>query len=52
MFRVEVWPPQAYRDYSEGRTDQVPVGFVLNTWKRRIVRRLQFNGRGPGHERE
>lgn len=52
LFGVEVWPPKAYRDYNEGRTDQVPCGLVLNTGKRRIARRLQFNGRGPGYERE
>lgn len=52
LFGVEVWPPRAYRDYNEGRTNQVPWQFVLNTGTRRITRRLQFKGKGPGYERE
>jgi hypothetical protein len=52
LFGVEVFPPKAYRDYNEQRTSQVPSAFVLNTGRRRIKRRLQFNGRGPEYERE
>lgn len=51
LFGVEVRASKAYRDYNEGRTTQVPGQFLINTGKRRITRRLQFKGRGPGYER-
>lgn len=52
LFGVEVRVSKAYRDYNEGRTTQVPGQFLINTGNRRITRRLQFKGRGPGYERE
>lgn len=52
LFGIEVRPPKAFRDYNEGRSNQVPCTFVLNTGRRRITRRLQFNGNGPSYERE
>lgn len=51
LFGVEVLASRAYRDYNEGKTAQVPAQFLMNTGKRRITRRLQFKGRGPGYER-
>jgi hypothetical protein len=51
LFGVQVQASTAYRDYNEGRTTQVSDQFLMNTGKRRITRRLQFKGRGPGYER-
>ena len=47
---VCVSPPQAVRDYNEGRSTQIPVGLVLNTGRRRISRKLGFGSRFVKYE--
>lgn len=37
--------------YNAGRSTQVPTGIVLNTGKRRITRKLGFNGKLVQYER-
>lgn len=52
LFGVQVEPSRAVRDYNAGKTTQVPgSGVVLNTGKRRVTRRIAFNGQGPSYER-
>ncbi len=61
---LEVLAPQALRRfgvnltesrlsaaYNSGRSTQVPAGIVLNTGKRRISRKLGFNGKVVHYER-
>ncbi len=38
------------RDYNAGRTNQIPVGIVVNTGRRRITRKIGFNGRFVEYE--
>lgn len=49
---VEVQEPRGTREYNSGRTTQVPTGLVVNTGRRRIARRIGFNGRFITYERE
>ena len=37
--------------YNSGRSTQIPTGIVLNTGKRRITRKLGFNGKFVQYER-
>lgn len=61
---LEVLAPQALRKlgvtvdasrltktYNSGQSTQIPAGVVINTGKRRIVRRLGFNGIQVQYER-
>lgn len=48
---VEVSPSRAAMAYNSGQTTQVPPGMVLCTGKRRIQRKLGFNGKLVQYER-
>ena len=48
---VTVQEPQRHREYNAGRTTQVPTGLVVNTGRRRITRKLGFNGKFVEYER-
>lgn len=48
---VSVQEPQRVREYNAGRTTQVPTGLVVNTGRRRITRKLGFNGKLVEYER-
>ncbi|UEC01688.1 DUF6088 family protein [Burkholderia vietnamiensis] len=48
---IEVLPGRLAQDYNEGRSSQLPAGIVLNIGKRRIVRKLSFNGKAVQYER-
>lgn len=47
---VEWREPIRTRDYNAGRTTQVPAGLVVNTGRRRITRRIGFNGKFVEYE--
>lgn len=49
---IEVKPGRLQQDYNEGRSTQLPSGIVLNTGKRRIGRKLGFNGKEVQYERQ
>jgi hypothetical protein len=38
------------RDYNAGLTTQVPTGIVVNTGRRRITRKIGFNGKFVEYE--
>lgn len=42
---VKVRQARRYRDYNAGRTNQVPVGLVVNVGRQRVTRRIGFNGK-------
>ncbi|MDB5931339.1 MAG: hypothetical protein JWR60_3046 [Polaromonas sp.] len=48
---IPVMPSRLAQDYNAGRSTQLPSGIVLNTGKRRIARRLSFNGKAVQYER-
>jgi hypothetical protein len=48
---IAVMPSRLSQDYNAGRSTQLPSGIVLNTGKRRIARRLSFNGQAVQYER-
>lgn len=48
---VKLQEPARIRDYNAGRTTQVPTGIVLNTGRRRITRKIGFNGKFVEYER-
>ena len=48
---IAVMPSRMTQDYNAGRSTQLPSGIVLNTGKRRIARRLSFNGQVVQYER-
>ena len=48
---IPVLPSRLTQDYNAGRSTQVPSGIVLNTGKRRIARKLSFNGKTVQYER-
>jgi hypothetical protein len=48
---IPVMPSRLTQDYNAGRGSQLPAGIVLNTGKRRIARRLSFNGQAVRYER-
>jgi len=48
---IAVLPSRLSQDYNAGRSTQLPSGIVLNTGKRRIVRRLSFNAQSVQYER-
>lgn len=48
---IPVMPSRLTQDYNAGRSTQLPSGIVLNTGKRRIARRLSFNGQAVRYER-
>ena len=48
---VELLEPSRSRDYNIGRTTQVPTGIVVNTGRRRITRKIGFNGKFVAYER-
>lgn len=48
---VDIQEPQRNRDYNAGRTRQVPTGLMVNTGRRRITRKLGFNGKLVEYER-
>lgn len=45
-----VMPNRLTQDYNAGRSTQLPSGIVLNTGKRRIARKLSFNGKVVQYE--
>lgn len=47
---ITVMPSRLTQDYNAGRSTQVPSGIVLNTGKRRIARKLSFNGKAVQYE--
>lgn len=47
---VELCEPARTRDYNAGRTTQVPTGIVVNTGRRRITRKIGFNGKFVEYE--
>ncbi len=47
---IPVMPSRLTRDYNAGRSTQLPSGIVLNTGKRRIARKLSFNGKAVQYE--
>lgn len=48
---IPVTPSRLSQDYNAGRSTQLPSGIVLNTGKRRIARKLGFNGQAVQYER-
>ena len=48
---VQVAESRQTREYNLGRSTQVPPGVVLNTGRRRIQRKLGFNGKLVQYER-
>lgn len=48
---IEVQPGRLALAYNAGETTQVPAGIVLNTGRRRVVRKLSFNDRSVRYER-
>jgi len=48
---ITVTPSRLTQDYNAGRSTQLPSGIVLNTGKRRIARKLSFNGQAVQYER-
>ena len=48
---IPVMPSRLTQDYNAGRSTQLPSGIVLNTGKRRIARKLSFNGQAVQYER-
>lgn len=48
---VPVMPSRLTQDYNAGRSTQLPSGIVLNIGKRRIARKLSFNGKAVQYER-
>jgi len=48
---IPVTPSRLTLDYNAGRSTQLPSGIVLNTGKRRIVRKLSFKGQAVQYER-
>ena len=48
---IPVTPSRLTQDYNAGRSTQLPSGIVLNTGKRRIARKLSFNGKAVQYER-
>jgi len=48
---ITVMPSRLTQDYNAGRSTQLPSGIVLNTGKRRIARKLSFNGKAVQYER-
>ncbi len=49
-FGVTVMPSRLTEDYNAGRSSRLPAGTVLNTGKRRITRKLSFNGKAVQYE--
>lgn len=47
---ITVMPSRLTQDYNAGRSTQLPSGIVLNTGKRRIARKLSFNGKAVQYE--
>lgn len=47
---VSVQESTRTRDYNAGRTTQIPAGIVVNTGRRRITRKIGFNGRFVEYE--
>ena len=47
---ITVMPSRLTQDYNAGRSSQLPSGIVLNTGKRRIARKLSFNGKAVQYE--
>jgi hypothetical protein len=48
---VELRESTRIRDYNAGLTTQVPTGIVVNTGRRRITRKIGFNGKFVEYER-
>lgn len=48
---VAVMTGRLTQDYNAGRSTQLPSGIVLNTGRRRITRKLSFNGKVVQYER-
>ncbi|MDZ7858875.1 DUF6088 family protein [Sphaerotilus sp.] len=49
---VELRESIRIRDYNAGRTTQVPTGIVVNTGRRRITRKIGFNGKFVEYEHD
>lgn len=47
---VEVQESSRTRAYNTGRTTQIPTGVVVNTGRRRITRKIGFNGKFVEYE--
>lgn len=47
---ITVMPSRLTQDYNAGRSTQLPSGIVLNIGKRRIARKLSFNGKAVQYE--
>jgi hypothetical protein len=47
---IDVLPSRLTQDYNAGNSTQLPSGIVLSTGKRRIARKLSFNGRVVQYE--
>ena len=47
---IEVMPSRLTQDYNAGNSTQLPSGIVLSTGKRRIARKLSFNGKVVQYE--
>ena len=50
-FGVQVGESRQMREYNSGGSTQVPTGVVFNVGKRRIQRKLGFNGKFVQYER-
>lgn len=50
-FGVQAGESRQTREYNAGASTQVPAGIVFNTGKRRIQRKLGFNGKLVQYER-
>lgn len=48
---AKVQQARRYRDYNAGRTNQVPVGVVVNVGRLRVTRKIGFSGKFVEYER-
>ena len=48
---IEFGPSRLVQEYNAGKSTQIPVGIVLDTGRRRISRKLSYNGSTVQYER-
>jgi len=47
---VAVMPSRLVQEYNAGRSTQLPAGIVFNVGRRRVARKLSFNGKAIQYE--
>jgi hypothetical protein len=48
---IEIGPSRLVQEYNAGKSTQIPAGIVLDTGRRRISRKLSYNGSTVQYER-